>query len=542
MAIVARISTKSGKLLRTVALHKGSNQVVAEADAVVTILDEATGRVIDQASLVRHGDAATIALPAEFPGSGATGLLGTQGESGGVPQIASAELGHGDALGGSNMLLPLLGLVAVGGGLAAALGGKGGGNDQKDTTPPAAPTGLALAAADDSGASNSDRVTNQTSALTITGSAEANSTVTVKDGSTTLGTATADGTGKFTLDVSLAAGTHSITASAKDAAGNAGPDSTALAITVDTTAPAAPTALALAAADDTGVSSSDGITSQTSGLTITGNAEANSTVTVKDGSVTLGTAIAIAFIASAETLLSAAAVDRMHNGVRTEYNKELRAQGIGNLLCGLVGALPMTGVIVRSSANVQAGATSRASAIMHGVWILAFVALLPWILREIPMAALGGVLVVTGWRLVSLDHVRHLLRLHGPLPAAIWAATFVLVVATDLLTGVLVGLALSLLELLPHRRNLRLGVDKQVDDGVTHVRLDGAATFLSLTRLNAELESLPDHHAVRLDCEAVKGMDHTTVQTLREWVGRRRMLGREVDVIGPPRLVSSLVG
>ncbi len=104
----------------------------------------------------------------------------------------------------------------------------------------------------------------------------------------------------------------------------------------------------------------------------------------------IGAAFAIAFIASAETLLSAAAVDRMHDGVRTNYNKELRAQGVGNLLCGAAGALPMTGVIVRSSANVQAGATTRLSTILHGVWILGFVALLPWLLREIPMAALGG--------------------------------------------------------------------------------------------------------------------------------------------------------
>ena len=256
----------------------------------------------------------------------------------------------------------------------------------------------------------------------------------------------------------------------------------------------------------------------------------------------LVSAIAIAFIASAETLLSAAAVDRMHDGVRTEYNKELRAQGIGNLLCGLVGALPMTGVIVRSSANVQAGAKTRASAILHGVWILGFVAMLPWLLREIPMAALGGVLVVTGWRLVSLEHVRHLLHLHGPLPVAIWAVTFILVVTTDLLTGVLVGLALSLVELLPHRKHLRLKVGKHVGEDSTHVKLDGAATFLSLTKLNAELESLPDHHAVKLDVDAVKGMDHTTVQTLREWVSRRRMLGRSVEVVGPQRLVGPLVG
>lgn len=106
----------------------------------------------------------------------------------------------------------------------------------------------------------------------------------------------------------------------------------------------------------------------------------------------IATAIAIAFIASAETLLSAAAVDRMHDGVRTDYNKELRAQGVGNLLCGAAGALPMTGVIVRSSANVQAGGVTRLSTILHGVWILAFVALLPRLLREIPMAALRACL------------------------------------------------------------------------------------------------------------------------------------------------------
>jgi hypothetical protein len=84
----------------------------------------------------------------------------------------------------------------------------------------------------------------------------------------------------------------------------------------------------------------------------------------------------VAFIASAETLLSAAAVDRMHSGQRSDFDRELSAQGVGNMLCGVLGALPMTGVIVRSSANVQAGAQTRASAIFHGLWLLAFVLLL----------------------------------------------------------------------------------------------------------------------------------------------------------------------
>lgn len=251
-------------------------------------------------------------------------------------------------------------------------------------------------------------------------------------------------------------------------------------------------------------------------------------------------ALAIAFIASAETLLSAAAVDRMHDGARTKYDKELRAQGVGNLLCGLVGALPMTGVIVRSSANVQAGAKTRLSTMLHGVWILGFVALLPWLLQEVPMAALGGVLVVTGWKLVSLKHVRHLLNAHGPLPAAIWAVTFVLVVSTDLLTGVLVGLALSAVELLPHLKHLRLKVREHHDGEETRVELQGAATFIGLTRLNAVLEKQPASRPVHLDLGNVKAMDHTTAETLAEWIVRRRQAGRDDRVTGPEPILRPL--
>ncbi|MFS2109000.1 SulP family inorganic anion transporter [Sphingomonas sp. Sphisp140] len=245
-------------------------------------------------------------------------------------------------------------------------------------------------------------------------------------------------------------------------------------------------------------------------------------------------AVAVAFIASAETLLSAAAVDRMHDGVRTDYNKELRAQGVGNLLCGIAGALPMTGVIVRSSANVQAGAITRMSAVLHGAWLLGFAALLPWLLREIPMAALGGVLVVTGWKLVSVSHVRHLFHHYGLLPAAIWAVTFVLVIATDLLTGVLVGLALSVLELLPHFRRLRLKVDAEHGEDAHRINLDGAATFVTLPKLNSALDAVPGDKPVHLDFEKVPAIDHTSAETLRDWVQRRRARGLKVELSGNP--------
>jgi MFS superfamily sulfate permease-like transporter len=255
----------------------------------------------------------------------------------------------------------------------------------------------------------------------------------------------------------------------------------------------------------------------------------------------LTAAIAIAFIASAETLLSAAAVDRMHDGVRTNYDKELRAQGVGNLLCGVAGALPMTGVIVRSSANVQAGGTTRLSTILHGVWILGFVALLPWLLREIPMAALGAVLVVTGAKLVNVSHARHLLRDHGMLPAAIWAVTLVLVVATDLLTGVLVGIGLSLLELIPYLSRLRLRIAQDDVGPSTTIALDGAATLLTLPRLIKALEALPGGKAVRLDLTHCEVLDHTSAEVLKDWLQRRRAGGGAVDVRGASAKVAGLV-
>lgn len=251
-------------------------------------------------------------------------------------------------------------------------------------------------------------------------------------------------------------------------------------------------------------------------------------------------AVAIAFIASAETLLSAAAVDRMHDGVRTDYNKELRAQGIGNLLCGFAGALPMTGVIVRSSANVQAGAMTRLSAILHGVWILGFVALLPWLLREIPMAALGGVLVITGWRLVSVSHAKHLFHHYGVLPVLIWATTFILVVTTDLLTGVLAGIALSLLEILPYGRKLRLNVEADHGETESRLALDGAATFVSLPKLSNALDSVPEGRPLRLELKRLAGLDHSCSELLRDWLQRKRGQGMQIELTGDSRHVERL--
>ncbi|MDH4185979.1 MAG: SulP family inorganic anion transporter, partial [Nitrospira sp.] len=156
----------------------------------------------------------------------------------------------------------------------------------------------------------------------------------------------------------------------------------------------------------------------------------------------LSEALALALIASVETLLSATAVDQLHHGPRTRYNKELFAQGAGNSLCGLLGVLPLTGVIVRSSANVQAGGRTRASAIMHGGWLLLFFSFLPFILRLIPTASLGAVLVFTGYKLMNVQAVKEL-RQYGRSEVLIYVATLGTIVATNLLTGVLVGVGLA---------------------------------------------------------------------------------------------------
>lgn len=110
------------------------------------------------------------------------------------------------------------------------------------------------------------------------------------------------------------------------------------------------------------------------------------------------------------SLFSAAAVDRMHEGPRTSYDKELMAQGVGNAVCGALGALPINVVIVRSAASAQSGAKTKTSRVLHSVWLLLFVALLPFALAMIPLPALAGVLVHAGWKLIPFRQVVSLWR------------------------------------------------------------------------------------------------------------------------------------
>jgi MFS superfamily sulfate permease-like transporter len=240
-------------------------------------------------------------------------------------------------------------------------------------------------------------------------------------------------------------------------------------------------------------------------------------------------AISIAFIASAETLLCATAVDQMHRGPRTKYDRELAAQGVGNTLCGLLGVLPMTGVIVRSSANVQAGAVTRASAIMHGVWLLLFASLLPFTLLYVPVSVLAAVLVYTGYKLAYPKIVPSLLKF-GKSEVFIYAVTIVVIVATNLLTGVLVGLGLSLLKLLYVFSHLVVRKEDNAASNRTDLYLSGAATLIRLPLLAAELERLKPSSHVHVHINELDYMDHACIDLLTNWDRQHATTGGSLTI------------
>jgi MFS superfamily sulfate permease-like transporter len=239
----------------------------------------------------------------------------------------------------------------------------------------------------------------------------------------------------------------------------------------------------------------------------------------------LGTVLAFVLIASAESLFSAAAVDRLHSGPRTQYNRELVAQGVGNTVCGLLGALPMTAVIVRSAANVQAGARTKASRVLHGLWLLLFAALLPGVLAHIPVPALAGILIHAGAKLVPVRTLAALWREHRG-EALVLAVTAVSIVAVSMFEGVLIGLALAVVKTAWEASHVRLEV---VDKGAGPVQahLSGNATFLRLPKILDSLESLPQDRPVRLDLSGLHHLDHACGTALRNWAARHSAAGTE---------------
>jgi MFS superfamily sulfate permease-like transporter len=240
-------------------------------------------------------------------------------------------------------------------------------------------------------------------------------------------------------------------------------------------------------------------------------------------------AVEIAIVASAQSLLTASAVDQMHSGPRTRYDKELVAQGIGNMICGLFAALPLAGVIVRSGANVQAGARSRWSSILHGFWLLLFVAGLSSALRHIPTASLAAILVYTGYKLVNLQTVRSML-VYGKSEAAIYVGTMLSIVVTDLLTGVMVGIGLSILKLVYTFSRLKVSLRRDPALDRLTLTLRGSATFLRLPRLASVLERVPAGSELSVDFSRLAYIDHACLELLKSWAQQHAATGGTVEI------------
>ncbi|MGW7298340.1 SulP family inorganic anion transporter [Streptomyces sp. NPDC054829] len=237
-------------------------------------------------------------------------------------------------------------------------------------------------------------------------------------------------------------------------------------------------------------------------------------------------------IASAESLFTAAAVDRMHSGPRTQYNTELIAQGTGNAVAGLLGALPITAVVARSSANVQAGARTRLSRTLHGLWLLAFALLLPMVLALIPISVLAGVLVHSGWKLFAPDEFPKMWRQDRG-EFVVMTVTTLVIVATALLEGVIVGLVAGIV--LAALRMSRTVIRQHLEEDTAKVVMAGNATFLRLPQVIEALENAAaaGKPRIRLDLTGVTHLDHACRNQVEEFTAQQRKLGLRVELLMP---------
>ena len=232
-------------------------------------------------------------------------------------------------------------------------------------------------------------------------------------------------------------------------------------------------------------------------------------------------ALVITFIASAETLLTSTAIDKMSDKSKTDYNKEIIAQGVGNSLSGLVGGLPITGVIVRSAANINAQAQTRVSAILHGVWILLFVSFLPSILNYIPISSLAAILVYTGYKLVDVNAAKHIYKLSKG-EFVIYVITLVAILFTNLFEGIVAGFICALIK--SAYKVLKVDIDTETNEQTNTItaKIHGNITFIQLPTLIEALESLPKNKNIVLCAERLHYIDHACIDFIKEWEHERQ--------------------
>lgn len=250
-----------------------------------------------------------------------------------------------------------------------------------------------------------------------------------------------------------------------------------------------------------------------------------------------GLVLTVALIGSLESILSAMAVDKLDPfGRRANLNRDVAAVGAGTALSGLIGGLPMIAEIVRSSANINNGGRTRWANFFHGVFMLAFLALAPGLLHEIPLSALAALLVYTGYRLASPKEFIHTYKT-GPEQLAIFLVTIICVLATDLLIGVACGIVTKLVihsfRGVPLKDLFRLVYQtRETEAGHFLVQIDSSAVFSNLISLKSELDSLPLKQSVKFDLSRALLIDHTVMEYIDHFAKDYRRTGGQCEIYG----------
>jgi ABC-type transporter Mla MlaB component len=247
-------------------------------------------------------------------------------------------------------------------------------------------------------------------------------------------------------------------------------------------------------------------------------------------------------VGSLESVLSSKAVDLLDPFKRkTKMNKDLIGVGIGNTLCGFIGALPMISEIVRSSANINNGGRTKYSNLFHGVFLLLFVALLPGLIHQIPLAALAAMLIFTGYRLASPKVFKETLNV-GKGQLLVFVTTIIVTLATDLIIGIVAGILMSiLLQVLNGAKIKHLFRSKveviSKDKNEHTLVVSGILTFTNYLGLKKKLDNFTTKDHLKLDLSLVEYVDHTVMEHLHHLGEDYHSEGGELKVVGADKLV-----
>lgn len=239
-------------------------------------------------------------------------------------------------------------------------------------------------------------------------------------------------------------------------------------------------------------------------------------------------ALTIAIVASLETLLGIEAVDKLDPLKRvTPSNRELKAQGIGNIVSGLIGGLPLTSVVVRSSANVTAGAQTKVSAIMHGILLLLCVMFIPSILNKIPLSSLAAILIFTGYKLAKISLFREFFQ-KGRDQFIPFVVTIISILMTDLLIGILIGVGVSLFFLV--RSNFHSSVMVVNDNNNYLIRLRKDVSFLNKPVIKKKLEDVPENSFVLIDVTRADFIDKDVIDEVNNFLCHAHLKNIKVEI------------